>query len=224
MDGLFIVFILIGIVNAIFKWSKKQQATGGRQGQGAAPEKPWQRILGELSQTIEGSSSGEKWPAGKAFPTVIRKSIAPKVMPEGESSTEEWGATSNEYIEMTPNVVDNVYSTPPKQQYQGSLLGANSSLEGFSATTNEYIEMTPNVVDVIHSMSPRHQSHGSLSGTTSSIDLLATQSDEPAVTDSVLPVQPAFTLTFNRDALIQAVVMKEVLTHPRDRKRRWSGR
>lgn len=64
---------------------------------------------------------------------------------------------------------------------------------------------------------------GSLPGTTEAV-MSVKAAPSPPIADSEQSAHAPLQLAFTRDSLLQAVVMQEVLTRPRDRRRRWSVR
>ena len=64
--------------------------------------------------------------------------------------------------------------------------------------------------------------HGSLSGTEGAVGFTAKLADTSPATSSAQEAVPNLQLRFDRDSLVQAVVMQEILARPQDRRRRWS--
>ena len=190
MDGLFTILFVIGIINAIFKWAKKQQGSG-QPGGGAAPDQPWKRLLGDITQTLDSTLSG-KPVVVKQLPQPIR--LAPTAAPgqEGSSGSEGYGsggAPMQRALYSASETAASPYSlsggSQPKASEQGKIW------------------------------------HGSLPGTEGVVSFTAKLADTSPVEVSAEAV-PDFQLRFDRDTLIHAVVMQEILTRPQDRRRRWS--
>jgi hypothetical protein len=187
VDGFITFLVIIGIVNAIIKWARKQTADS-KKGQGAAPDKPWQRMIGDMAKTMEATMTG-KQPA----------STAPAVP---------------------------VFKTLKTPIYNGE--GTNSGTEGLFSSGLDY-QRPATIADSLNAQStegtslpqePLPQWHGSLSGTEGSVALTAGFKDM-SLTDHAQEAYPTLNLRFNRDSLVQAVVMQEILARPQDRRRRW---
>ncbi len=196
MDGIFPILVIIGIVNAIFKWAKKQQASANRDNHGAAPEKPWQRMLGDLTQTIEESMSG-KQPAKTAQPAQVYKTLKAPALREGMGSGEGAAMPGSMANQQAPYIAGGE--------------GAASPYSLSSASTSKPQELLPRL-------------QSSLSGTAESASFTAKTADTRLVLEPVQNMYPALSLAINRDTLMQAVVMHEILTRPQDRRRRWRPR
>lgn len=192
MDGLFTFIIIIGIVNSVIKWIKKQQASQNQGNQGAAPDKPWQRMIGDMAKTLEESISGKQ--PEKTAPVPVYKTLKAPVSLEGTSSGE-----GSAYPQSVAG-----HSTPYIAAGEGDASPYSLQSEGASRPQE-----------------PLPQWRGNLPGEMEPVSLTAKAADTRLVTAPIQEVAPALNLTFNRDTLLQAVVMHEILTRPQERRRRW---
>lgn len=192
MDNIFVLLIIIGIVNSIIKWAKKQ-TTESKKGQGAAPEKPWQRMIGDMAKSVEDAMTG-KQPAGSATAAPVFKTLKAPVY-NGEGSVGGAGETFSAGM---------AYQRP-------------TSISGAELASSHYPQSTEGTS---LPQEPLPQWHGSLPGTEGTVAFTANLKDAP-VTDRAQDAYPFLNLQFNRNTLVQAVVMQEILTRPQDRRRRW---
>jgi hypothetical protein len=134
-DLVTVIFIIFGIVSFINKKSKQQHTTT-KTGQGSEPEKPWQRMLGDVSKTIEQELTGKQpqkvfkpAPAGTALPSAF----FPK------ASVQETPAPVTAEATMIPaNYVDTEGTSAPQQPlpaWHGSLTGTEGSVAATAAIT-----------------------------------------------------------------------------------------
>ncbi len=137
MDGIFAILVIFGIVNSIVKWAKKQQASQNRDNQGAAPDKPWQRMLGELSQSMEGAIPGKQQPVKRIVSPIRVHSPTAKTWQEGEGGGEGTISEQSSFTTMAPSVQDTVHIAPSPEQWHGSIPGPS-----------EYEAFTPRKADV----------------------------------------------------------------------------
>lgn len=187
MDGFITFLVIIGIVNAIIKWARKQTADS-KKGQGAAPDKPWQRMIGDMAKSMEDAMTG-KQAAGTAPAAPVFKTLkTPIFNGEGTNSGTEGSFSSGLDYQRPATIADS--------------LNAQSS-EGSSLPQE-----------------PLPQWHGSLSGTEGSVAFTSNLRDG-TVSVHAEETYPAMSFQFNRNTLVQAVVMREILTRPQDRRRRW---
>ena len=196
MDGIFSFLVIIGIVNAIIKWARKQ-AAANQKGQGAAPEKPWQQMMGGMVRTLEeavtGKTSGEAAPPAPAY-----KTLKSPVYREGISGGGAGASPSSIAGLQTPYIVGGETAASPY-----SLTGEGTS----------------------RPLEPLPQWHGSLPGTEGAAAFTMKTPDTSLAPEPAQEAQPALNLSFGRDSLMQAVVMHEILTRPQDnRRRRWMPR
>ncbi len=189
MDGIFPILFVIGIVNAIIKWAKKQQASG-QQSRGSTPDQSWKRMLGDIAQTLDSTLSGK--PAQQ--PTLPPVKPAPAVVPGGEGV------------------------------YRGEGYGAGAPTQRTLFSAGETAASPYSLSGGSHHK-PSEEGEvwrGSLPGTEGAAAFTAKLADTSPVTSSAQEAVPNLQLRFDRDSLVQAVVMQEVLTRPQDRRRRWS--
>jgi hypothetical protein len=187
VDNIFTFLILIGIANVIIKWVRKQAANNQKSG-GAEPEKPWQRMLGDMAKTMEATMAG-KQTAGTAPAAPVFKTLKTPMNNDGGTGSGVAGSFSSDLDYQRPASIMDSIDVP--------------STEGTSAPQE-----------------PLPQWHGSLPGTEGSIALTANLNKAP-VMGRTQETYPALNLQFNRNSLVQAVVMQEILTRPQDRRRRW---
>ncbi len=138
MEGLFGFLVIIGIVNTIIKWAKKQSANG-QQNQGASPEKPWQRMIGDIAKTVEESMSG-KTPAKNVPVSPAYKTLKEAAYREGMGGGE--GVSGSAPAFQRPATISlgaaagssyqpgegTSYPQEPIPQWHGSLGGTEGSL------------------------------------------------------------------------------------------------
>jgi hypothetical protein len=188
LDGFVTFLIIIGIVNAIIKWARKQ-AADSKKGQGAAPEKPWQRMIGDVAKTMEDAING-KQPAETAPVKPVFKTLkTPIFNSEGLGGGEDGSYSAGQGYQRPAAIAD----SPGDQSTEGTSLPQE----------------------------PAPQWHGSLPGTEGSVALTVNMKEMP-VLESAQESYPALNLQFNRNTLVQAVVMQEILARPQDRRRRWT--
>ncbi len=193
MDGFIAFLIIIGIVNAIIKWARKQVANNQKSG-GAEPEKPWQRMIGDMAKTMEATMTGKQSVSAAPAAPVYKTLKAPVYNGEGAGSREEGTFSAGLNYQRPATISDAQLASSPY----------SLSAEGTSLPQE-----------------PAPKWHGSLPGTEGSMALTANIKDTP-VAERVHETYPALNLQFNRNTLVQAVVMQEILTRPQDRRRRWT--
>lgn len=194
MDGFFTFLVIIGIISSIFKWAKKQQqAAGGSSNQGAAQEKPWQRMMGDMVKTLEENVTGK--PPEKAMPPApVYKTLKAPVLKEGMGGGEGLAVPGSITYQRPAHIVGG----------EGDASPYSLASEGLSMPQESMSKW-----------------HGSLPGTEGTIAFTTKAADTRVAAEPVQTSHPTLGLTFNRDSLMQAVVMHEILTRPQDRKRRW---
>jgi hypothetical protein len=192
LDGLFTFLIIIGIVNAIVKWARKQSADK-QKSEGATPEKPWQRMLGDMAKTMEETMTG-KAPAGTAPTAPVYKTLKAAVY-NGEGT----GGGEGETFSAGMN-----YQRP-------------ATISGFELASGRN---PPSTEGTSLPQEPAPQWHGSLAGTEGSV-AFTTNIQDTTITERVQETYPTLNLKFDRNSIMQAVVMQEILTRPQDRRRRW---
>jgi hypothetical protein len=187
LDGFIIFLIIIGIVNTVIKWARKQGAAN-QKSQGAAKDMPWQRMLGDMAKTMESTMTG-KPPSGAAPAAPLKEPVY---------NGEEAGGT------------EGTFSAGMNYQRPATISGVQLASSPYSLSTE----------GTSLPQEPLPQWHGSLAGTEGSVAFTANIKDTP-VTERVQETYPTLNLKFNRNSIMQAVVMQEILTRPQDRKRRW---
>lgn len=192
MDGFITFLIIIGIVNAIIKWARKQVANNQKSG-GASPEKPWQRMIGDMAKTMEATMAG-KQPVSAAPAAPVYKTLKTPIYNGEGTGGGEGGTFSTSMNYQRPATISDAQLASSSY----SLLAEGTSLP----------------------QEPAPQWHGSLPGTEGSVALASTLKYTPD-TLNVQETYPTLSLQFNRSSLVQAVVMQEILTRPQDRRRRW---
>ncbi len=193
MDGFFTFLIIIGIVNVIIKWVRKQVANNQKSG-GTAPEKPWQRMIGDMAKTMETTMTG-KQPISAAPAAPVYKTLKTSVY-NGEGTGSGEGGT---------------FSAGMNFQRPATISGVELASSPYSLSTE----------GTSLPQEPAPQWHGSLAGTEGTVAFTASIKNTP-VTERVQETYPALNLRFDRNSIVQAVVMQEILTRPQDRRRRWT--
>ena len=193
MDGFFVLIAIFGIVNMVIKWAKKQQASQNSSNQGAAPDKPWQRMMGDMARTFEESVTG-KPPVKAAPPAPAKKTPASSIYGEGMGG-EGLAAPGS----MT-------YQRPASYITGGDEAGSPYALAGEG---------------MYRPLEPVQNWRGSLAGASEPIAFTTKMRESSAAAEPGQERHPALGLPFNRDSLMQAVVMHEILIRPQDRRRRW---
>ncbi len=185
MDDIFSLFVIFGIVSSIVKWAKKKQASG-QENQGAAPDQPWKRILGDVTQAFEEAIDGKP----NAKPA---QAPASSIYSEGTDGHEGYKSTTIAAARPVPYMEGGDGEASPY-----SLSGEGSSI----------------------AREPVSAWRGSLLGTIEAATVSARPADIQVVNEPGQQVRPALNLRFDRDSLVSAVVMHEILTRPKDRRRR----
>lgn len=195
MDGFFVLIAIFGIINMVIRWAKKQQASQNSSNQGAAPDKPWQRMMGDMAKTLEESISG-KQPVKQPVPTPVYKTLKAPISTEGMGSGEGSAQPGSIAGWKPPYIAGGSAASPYSLQSEG----------------------------VSRLQEPLPQWRGSLPGSAESVSFTAKAADTQLVPDLTQESHSALSLAFNRDSLLRAVVMHEILTRPQERRRRWSPR
>ncbi len=195
MDGIFTLIVIIGIANVIIKWVRKQAAVN-QKNQGAAPENPWQRMMGDMTKTLEDTITGK--PPEKVAPTPVYKTLKTPVL-------REEGTGSGEGEAYPGSIAD--YRAP-------YIVGGETAASPYSLAGQS----------VSKPQEPVPMRYSSLPGKEESAAFTAKAADMRLSAEPGRPAQAALSLAFNRDSLMQAVVMHEILTRPQDnRRRRWKS-
>ncbi len=125
---LFILLAIIGIINTVLKNAKRQQPTGNPS-RSPAPDKPWQRMLGDLAQTIEQEVSGKKPPIKTIAPISGAFPPPPSTLQEGEADDQEgYGSTASVSVVSSQSGEGSVRPQVPQAGWRGSLPGTEGSI------------------------------------------------------------------------------------------------
>lgn len=129
---LFILLAVIGIINSVVKNARRQQQTSGNQDRGAGPDRPWQRMLGDLAETIEKEVTGKKQQPIKTTIPPISGSFPPppSALQEGDADDQE-GYRPVPGMSAVSSQPGEGVSLPQTNQWHGSLPGT----EGAAAMT-----------------------------------------------------------------------------------------
>lgn len=151
-------------------------------------------MIGDMAKTLEDTMAGKQ--PGKAAPPapVYRTPTAPAYT-EGSSGSEGETSPGSTAYRQTPYIVGGETAASPY-----SLNG-----EGISRQPQE----------------PLPTWRGSLPSTEGTVAFTAKMNDTYLTPGPYQEAHPALNLSFNRDSLMQAVIMHEILTRPQDRRRRW---
>jgi hypothetical protein len=127
---LFILLAIIGIINTVLKSAKRQQQTTGKpSSRGPAPEKPWQRMLGDLAETFEQEVSGKKPPIKTIPPISGAFPPPPSALREGDADDQEgYGSTASVSVVSSQSGEGSAGAQVPQAGWRGSLPGTDVSV------------------------------------------------------------------------------------------------
>ncbi len=170
----------------------KKQQGSGQQGGSTTPDQPWKRMLGDVAKQLDDTISGKMPLQPAKLPPTIFKPVA-------SSQTEgAWGGEG---------------------QSQASQSGSSVSyLAGGEGTGTPYAFSGEGVSTPLE---PLPNFRGSMAGTLDAA-YSSNESDVRAAVEPMQELNDTLRMSFDRQSLVKAIVMQEILTRPQDRRRRWS--
>lgn len=170
----------------------KGQKAPGQAGQASTPEQPWKRMLGDVAKQMDEAFGGKPAMQPAKLPPTVYR-------PMSAAPAQSTRASEAQSMQSAMGG-----SIPYFNSGEGSGSLSMPSLEGVSAP-----------------LEPLPTFRGSMTGTLDEAYSSSETSNLSAIEQELSP-SSTFRLNLDRDSLVNAIVMQEVLTRPQDRRRRWS--